>query len=421
MPLMNPLNYAFGLDIGDRSFKIAQVARHSSKKTPRKLTAWGSVDVPEGIMERGEIVDPEKAAEHLIKLVSEAKGRLKGRAVVGCLPEARSFVKVIEMEQSSDRDVIRKAVSKEIEQNIPLPTEEIYYDWHLIGQERKTPILQPTPEKPLAVAEKTEETEKKDEVKSTETENSEQEQVLESTQKEDAPQAPPPEEHKMMRVMLAAAPRTLVDGYVQMMETAGLAPVALEIEATAIARAIIPTNDPLNEPLGILDIGATRSSLIICDEDAMQMSISVPLSGNELTEIISEKLEIELTDAELVKIECGLDAHRCEDKMWNILLPIVDDISNKIRNSLRFYRITFPTGKKIEKLILCGGGAYFRDIDTVLSRKLTIKVKRGDSLVNLSKLPKDFSEEGSLSYTTAIGLALRASDENERFRHSFRI
>ena len=427
---MNPLNSAFGLDIGDRTFKVVQVTRRSSKKTPRKLTAWGSIDVPEGIMERGEIIDPEKAAEHLIKLIRKIKGRLKGRAVVGCLPEARSFVKVIEMEHSTDREVIHKAVSKEIEQNIPLSTDEIYYDWHLIEHEKSTPVSKPaSQETPTETAEKTEKkpeepAEKEpgnEKPKDEDAKNPEQKPDNEEVAKKEDDSAKPPEDRKMMQVMLAAAPRTLVDSYVQMMEAAGLAPIALEIEATAIARAIVPMGYPLDRALGILDIGATRSSLIVCDEGAVQMSISVPLSGNELTEIISEKLKIDLADAELVKIECGLDARRCEDKMWNILLPLIDDICNKIRNALRFYRVGFPCGKKIEKLILCGGGAHFRDIDTVLSRKLTIKVKRGDSLVNITKLPKNFSEENSLSYTTAIGLALRASDENKRFRHSFRI
>ena len=403
---------------------MAQVTRRSSKKNLRKLTAWGSIDIPEGIMERGEIMDPEKAAERLVKLISGAKGRLKGRAVVGCLPEARSFVKVIEMKHSTDRDVIRKAVSKEIEQNIPLPVEEIYYDWHLIEEPEEKQVSEPpTQETPDAEPEDKKEEEGEGE-KGEKGEKEEKGEKPTEDNKEEAKSEdnePEPEKDKMMRVMLAAAPRSLVDSYVQMIEAAGLAPIALEIEATAIARAMVPENDRLNDPLGILDIGATRSSLIVCDEGAMQMSISVPLSGNELTELISEKLAINLADAELVKIECGLDAHRCEDKMWNILLPMVNDISNKIRNALRFYRIGFPSGKKIERLVLCGGGAHFRDIDTVLSRKLTIKVKKGDSLVNLTNLPKNFSEESALSYTTAIGLALRASDENERFRHSFRI
>lgn len=335
-------------------------------------------------MERGEIVDPEKATECLKRLLVRAKGRLRGRATVGCLPEARSFVKVMEINQTENLSAIQKEVAREIEQNIPLPTEEIYHDWQSMGR------LAPTERADAAVPPEGEGDEKG-------------------------------MENGKMRIMLAAAPRKLVDGYVNMMEAAGLAPIALEVEATAITRAMIPTDDATDEPIGILDIGATRSSLIVCDRGAMRMSISIPLSGNELTEIISERLGINLTDAERVKVECGLDAHRCEDRMWSILLPLIDDMSNKIRNALRFYRIGFPDGKKIERIALCGGGANFRDIDTVLSRKLTIKARRGNALANVDRLPKGFSKDLSLTYATAIGLAIRAAEESRNFHRSFRI
>ena len=440
MSLMNPLTHAFGLDIGDRTFKIVQVAKRRHPTAPYRITAWGSVDVPEGVLERGEIRDLDKATECLTSLLGKIHGRLKGRAVVGCLPEARSFVKVIELEDVRGAEAIGRAVLKEIEQNIPLPIDEIYYDWHLVEHHAHPAAPKPTDaeirEGDVAQGNSTE---KERELKAaeggatkaagtgegrppgTETEPKIPMKDGEAPEKETQP---PPEADRLAsrtRIMLAAAPKKLVDNYVTMMEMAGLAPIALEIEATAIARAIVPFDDSLDEPLGILDIGATRSSLIVCDEEAMQMSISVPLSGNELTEIISRELKISLTDADLVKIECGLDAHRCEDKMWSILLPLIDDMTNKIRNALRFYHIGFPSGKKVERLYLCGGGAHFRDIDNVLSRKLTIKARRGDALVNVSKVPKSFPQDLSLAYTTAIGLALRASDENERFHHSFRV
>jgi Tfp pilus assembly PilM family ATPase len=442
MSLLSPLNNAFGLDIGDRSLKLVQVGPHHKPGTPFRITAWGNIDVPEGILDRGEINDIKQATAQLSKLLSRTTGHLRGRAVVACLPEARSFVKVIELSGDTNKAAVAKAVSQEIEQNIPLPINEIYYDWHLVDESISEPEAKKSgekrkkkgkkdekgkdaaQEKPEEEPEKEGQEPKKGEEKAEEaaeqgTDKPEKESGKES--EEEAVEEQEQKDTKPIRVMLAAAPKQLVDNYVKMIEGAGLAPVALEIEATAIARAMVPMSDTLDNPLGILDIGATRSSLIVCDQGAMQMSISIPISGNELTRIISEKLNISLADAELVKIECGLDAHRCEDKMWNILLPMIDDMAAKIRNALRFYRIGFPSGKKVERMVLCGGGAHFRDIDNVLSRKLTIKVRRGDPLVNVNRLPKRFAKDAALSYTTALGLALRASNERERYRHSFRL
>jgi type IV pilus assembly protein PilM len=395
MALLNPLSNAFGLDIGDRAFKLAQFTK---QRGTYRLTAWSNVEVPEGVMERGEVKEMDKAVALIEQLVRGAGGSLRGRAVVACLPEAKTFIKVLEIPADTAEERIRQTIMGEIETNIPLPRDEIYYDWQVADD---APEAQP-PKQELS----------SEEVKP----SGEPKAEGEAAKPEPAP--PAPAEKKMKRILLGAAPKSLVDSYTVLLEKGGLAPIALDIEAMAIARAIVPEKERMGgEAVGILDIGATRSSLVIHDTGSVQMSISIPISGIEITKVISEALSVSMEDAELLKRECGLDANRCEDKMWKILLPLIDDMTAKIRNALRFYRIGFPAGKKIEKLYLCGGGAQFREIDTVLSRKLTIKVTRGDATVNLGpKVPKGFPADIALQYTTAIGLGLRAADENERFK-----
>jgi Tfp pilus assembly PilM family ATPase len=151
----------------------------------------------------------------------------------------------------------------------------------------------------------------------------------------------------------------------------------------------------------------------------VRISISIPLSGIDITASISDQLGVSMEEAEILKYECGLDPDRCEDKLWKVLLPLIDDMTDKIRNALTFYRVGFPQGKKIEKILLCGGGARFKEIDTVLSRKLTIKVRRSDPLVNAyQKFPRGFHSDHALPFATAIGLGLHAADENEMY-HRF--
>src|SRR3989344_490198 len=343
MAMLNPLSHAFGIDIGDRAFKLVQFDKHNRRQKPYRLTAWSDIEVPEGVLDRGEIRDQEKAVELLKRLVLEARGSLRGRAVVACLPEAKTFIKIIELPAETSEEGTKEAVLREIEQNIPLPPDDIYFDWQIMPS---APTVKPESE-PVEV------------------------EADENT------------------------------------------PNATETDTNAVS----PSAD---EAVGIMDIGATRSSLMVFDGGAVQMSISIPISGLEITKMVSEALNVPMADAEIIKRECGLDADRCEDKMWRILLPMIDDMTIKIRNALRFYKIGFPLGKKIEKLCLCGGVAMFREIDTVLSRKLTIKVRRGDALVNVDpRLPRGFPKDTALTYATAIGLGLDAVDENEKYRRTF--
>lgn len=398
---LNPLSNAFGLDIGDRSLKIAQTTRRHGTHGYR-ITAWGSVDLPEGVMDRGEVMDADKCVTALNQLLKECRGKLRGRAVVACLPEVKSFIKIIDVPKDANDAAINKAISLELEQNVPLPLDEIYYDWQILGDK-----LMPAAKLETPVAAEV--------AKAAEAGKDDQPKPTDAAKPAEAP-APAPPAATEMRVLVGAAPKVVIDGYTAVLERAGLVPVALEIEATAIARSIVPVKDD-QQAIGILDIGATRSALIIYDAGVIQMSISIPISGLAITKLVSDSLKVTMEDAELLKVECGLDVNRCEDKMWRILYPLIEDITEKIRNALRFYKIGFPNGKKIETLYLCGGGAQFREIDTVLSRKLALKVTRGNPLANIDEhLPKGFPTELSLNYTTALGLAIRASDEIGKYR-----
>ncbi|MEY4723819.1 MAG: hypothetical protein RLZZ324_1332 [Candidatus Parcubacteria bacterium] len=390
--MFNPFAVSFGLDIGDRTFKMVQVVKKRGRIPKYRLVSWGSIDVPEGVMDKGDVKDMPKAVECLQKLIKESHGRGVGHAAVACLPEAKTFIKIIDVPRGADHDAQRKEVISEIERNIPLPLDEIYFDWQVV---ESAAIPEPAPVVAAPAPAATDPAAAED-----------------ATPAEQPAAAPVPTAPQTMQVLLGAAPKKLADDYTAMLEKAGLSPLALEIEAMSIGRAIVPDSARTDEAVGILDIGATRSSLVISDNGALRMSISIPISGIAITEMVSESLNVSMDDAEKLKRECGLDIDRCEDRMWKILLPLIDDMSEKVRNALRFYRLGFPEGKKIETIYLCGGGAQFHGIDTVLSRKLAIKVRRGDALANLTgPFPHGFSVEESLQYATAIGLGIRAADD----------
>jgi type IV pilus assembly protein PilM len=399
--MFNPLANAFGLDIGDQSFKLAQLKQaHGSGKY--KLTALGSIEVPPGIMEEGTIADPREAARLINRLIKSSTGHPKGRGVVACLPEAKTFIKLIDAPADLSAKSLEKSVLKEIEQNIPLSLGELYFDWQLLTPEDRT-------ESDLTHVPDGRDDQSFETFAETEDDEPAQNEDDEEDEKEED-QIPVGN-----KIVIGAAPKKLVDQYSEMLDLAGLTPIAFEIEAMAICRAIVPNDNLLTHPIGILDIGATRSSLIIYDQDMIQMSISIPVAGTSITEMISKTLNLSLDDAETLKIECGLDANRCEDKIWSIVQPQIDDLTQKIKRALKYYKTSFPCGRDIEHLLVCGGGANFREIDTVLSRKMAIKVIRGDALINVkSPTNKKFAKRRRLTFSTALGLAMRAADESNK-------
>jgi type IV pilus assembly protein PilM len=171
------------------------------------------------------------------------------------------------------------------------------------------------------------------------------------------------------------------------------------------------------EARGLLDLGATRSSFIVYDHDSIQFSNSLPFSGEIITTALAQKLNIPYEEAEQRKIGEGLDAKNSKGKSFQIISHLVDGLVENLQKSIQFYYSHFPSPNKITHITMVGGTASLKRIDAVLTNKLKIETKPGKPWKNLAyKKDIPINSELSLSYATAIGLALRAAD-NPFFKH----
>jgi type IV pilus assembly protein PilM len=375
----------FGLDISDLSLKIIKFKK---KGRNLKLASYLEKEIQPGIIEEGEIKKEEALAEIIKEAISQVKGeKLKTKYVVASLPEEKSFVQIINLPLLAEEE-LAKAIGFELENYIPLASEEVYFDFQTV--------------KPLF------------------------------------------DHLDHLDVLLVALPKKIVDSYTRVLKKAGLIPLALEVESQAICRALIK-NEVSFSPVLIVDFGATRTGFIIFAGYSLRFTSSIPVSSQKLTEAIAKNLNIPLTEAEVLKRKHGLRAIQeihlkrrgansdkmgfekevIEDrKIVDALIGPIIDLTEQIKNRLDYYQ-THPFHEhlrekskssplnKIEKIILCGGGANLKDLTNVLSLGLKIPVELGNPWTNVflnspQEIP-DISYQESLKYTTAIGLALRSS------------
>jgi len=309
-----------------------------------ELKTYGEKILPPDYFFKGEIKKEKEVAQTIKKFIEEKN--ISTPYVIAVLPETKTFIKTIEILSSDVGDVL-ETIKKEIEQHIPLELEEVYFDWQRFSQNGKSKIL------------------------------------------------------------VGLAPKSIVDSYVRILKMAGLKPVALEIESIAILRALIDKNEELMKPRIIIDFGATRSSLIIVDEGTIQLTISLPFSGEDLTKEIATKLKISLERAEKIKKEMGKEN---KDKILEeIVYSFLNNLTTTLGSHINFYEEN--SKRKIEEIIICGGGANLFKLDSFLEENLKIKVKKGNPFQKIFKKNSSLSEEDSLVYTTAIGLALRGLEE----------
>lgn len=355
----NPFPNAFGLDIGDLSIKVVQLRNvsHLYHSPSFNLVNARSTRLPHGLIVNGNLEEPErvrKYIEHLLRGKNKYK-HIRTPWTVVCLPESQGFIKLIQIDKEAD-DIIDNDIFYSAKKHTPFDENEHYIDWQIIpnqlGKNGSTNIL------------------------------------------------------------IGIIPKQTANLYTYLLESLGLGIIALEIEALSVARSMITAKKEYKEEArALLDLGATRSSLIIYDNNTIQFSTSVPYSGEVVTTTIAQKMHVPYKEAEALKIKYGLDYGNKKGKLWHIMTQTTDDLIDQIQKAFDFYYSHFPQANKITHITMCGGGSAMSRLDKIISLKLKVSAKPGKPWKNLhsrKNIPDNPQE--SLKYATAIGLALRAAD-----------
>jgi len=216
-------------------------------------------------------------------------------------------------------------------------------------------------------------------------------------------------------VILAACEKNILDGYLEVFQKTGLEVLAVEIELISLARAFL--GKIKEETLLIGDMGALTTHLGIFTDGNLAVSISLPIGGEMLTQSLSKKLNISLSEAENFKQEIGLNPEKKEGKVFLILQKEIQRIIEEIQRMKDYFKK--KTGKKIERVILGGGGAALPHVTEYLSENLEVPVLIGDpwKKINIDVLKKkEYFKQAlqinPLLYGQSIGVALRGLMKN---------
>lgn len=367
----------FGLDISDLSLKIIKLGKDLS------LESMGESFIKPGIIKEGIVKNEKGLADAIKEAVAGTKGgKMKTKNVIVSLPEKKAFLQVIQMPLLSKED-LKSAVIFESENYIPLPIEEVYLDSQIIP--------------PL------------------------HNQLSEHSEEWRRTNVLRPDHYD---VLIAAIPRKIVDPYVNSLKLAGLIPTVLEIESLAIVRSLIKF-EKTESPILIVDLGATRTSFIIFSGHSLRFTASIPISSQGFTQSISQSMKVNLDKAEELKIKYGMEtgAKKKGGEVFEALIPAITDLTEQIKKYLDYYQghasheHLAPNGKQVNKILLCGGGSNLRRLSEFLSEELKVPVEFGNPWVNILLQKKKarvlLSFEKSLSFVTAIGLALRGFEKEE--------
>lgn len=401
MKLFSPKNESYlGLDIGTSSIKLVEL--RNEKNRPR-LSTYGYMDVETDIIKSDSKEAQARIAGSLKKIVKEA--RVTTNKTVSALPGFAVFSSIISLPQMSKKELV-SAVKWEAKKFVPMPLDEMILDWKVLEKIN----IKPMP--PNAFKQK-----KKEEVSGDDDDNKKTEQKFENADTADKKddnkketdefKMPDGNKNKVIDVLLTAAPKNLVQRYINIMKVAGLELVSLETESFAAERSLVG-NDPA--PVLIVDVGAVATDITVIIDKVPILNRSIDIGGDSMTGAIQRSLGVDKTRAEQFKRDFGLlqpEGQASSAGIPKSLEFVLHSIVNEIRYIMNLYQN--QEDRPIEKIVLSGGTAFVPGLTEFLGKELDMKVFVGDPwarVVYPVELKPVLQEIGP-RFAIAVGLAMR--------------
>lgn len=350
MAINNPVKNHIGLDISDFKIRLVQTSEYTSKKLTKLLSVCEAT-VPQGIIMDGTIINENSVTQIINQCLARPLfGKIKSNWANVSLPEKKTFIKLITIPKVPESE-IRGAVSWGIEQEIPVNIEQIYFDWQTVND-------------------------------------------------------PSVFDKNKIDVLVSAAPKDIVENYTKCVENTGLKVIGMENESLAISRCVT-LNKPSNELNIIIDLGKSHTTVILHANQIVQYSSVLDIFGNQMTDVIANKLKLSWDDAEKAKIICGLDKLKGKGAIRQILQPQMDRLIASIQDTLTFANEYLQFDKYKPKIYLTGSVSEMTGLSEYLNQALKISTETSDPSKIFRDLKKNKTTLNLLSYATAIGLAIK--------------
>jgi len=331
-----------GLDISSTGIKLMSI---DSKKW--LVNGYGSASIdPLKMKEALESEESTSLADTIKSVMAEkVVGTIASNRVAIAVPTARSYTRTFTLPSSAEKS-LDEAVILEAEQYIPIPVSTLYIDYQVIERTRKTIV-----------------------------------------------------------VLMSAVSKVIVDNITRNVEAAGLVPILIEPSINSVGRVLTATEDGAL-PTIIVDIGPSSTDIAILDKGSIRVTGGVPVGGNSFTLDIAKKLNVSLENAHQLKVLNGLNAGPRQQKLRDALNPSLERIVVEVKKVMRYYNERINGERKLEQLLVVGGGSNIPGIGEYFTENLIIAARVASPWQKLDfgkiqEPPKQFRPR----YITVAGVA----------------
>ena len=343
-----------GLDIGSTAVRAAEVSLGGDAPT---LTRAAQVALPAGVVEDGEVRDADTVADALRDLWK--RGGFRSKHVTMGVGNQRVVVREVTVPALPPNE-LQESLPFQVEELIPIPIEEAVLDHD----------------------------------------------VLEELEQEG---------RSMLRLLVVAAQRDMIDNLVAAATKARLDPIGVDLIPFALVRAVGTTDglgleesDAGGEAL--IDVGADVTNICVHERGVSRFVRILPSGGNDITAGVATQLGVTLDQAEALKRGEAVEGGPAPAEARPVAESRSNALVDEIRSSLDFYQAQSP-GARVTRVLVTGGGSKVPGLLQQISQSVRAEVEPGHAFAKVRaqlKMDEVTMAEAEPLLAVAVGLALPA-------------
>ena len=378
-----------GLDIGSTAVRAVELTGGD----PPSVVKAAQVPLPLGAVENGEVKEPQAVAEALRELWE--RGGFKAKRVFMGVGNQRVVVREIALPFLPEKE-LRASLGFQVQEFIPMPVDEAVLDYDPIGEFEQ-------------------------------------------------------DDRTMLRMLLVAAQRQMVDTVISAATGAKLEPVGLDLVPFAMVRSVGTTGVGMDlEDEGdeaVIDIGAHVTNIVVHARGTVRFVRILPSGGRDITLAIARGIGVDDEVAERLKRGEDVDvvtsapaAEESDDqpegrpdggpegeeapppaptagppdleRVREIAMQRAASFVDEIRSSLEFYTAQ-AQGARIARVLVTGGGSKLEGFLELLRQRIPVQVDPGQVFQHARSqlsLSEEALAEAEPVLAVAVGLAIPGRD-----------
>lgn len=342
------LQKIIGLDIGSSAVKMVEIDR---AKKGEELQFLGVAPLPDGAIVEKTVKKPDAVRAAISGLWKNSKSRTKSLAT--SVAGKSVIIKQVTMTSMTDAQ-LEKQIEMEAEPYIPFDIKDVHLDFYIMGDR--------------------------------------------------------PEREGTMEVVLVAAKKDYMDEYMDLIKSAGLSPIVVDVDPFALEVMYEWCYPNVQEEVvALVNVGASTMNVNILKSGASQYTRDLPLGGDSITREIMRFFDVDYDRAENIKRGAQLEKVNPRN-LRKIFQRSVDYFVSELQKILDFFA-TNVSYDPIQKIFLSGGAAHTYGLVSAMESELNIPVEIIDPFrsVRVDEKVFDLNYLQSVGSTmaVAVGLALR--------------